>query len=258
MGNKDFYSSKSYREKQSLLTKLNWEKGIFNSKIKNVERVCKRPECKKIFTIKPSDPKKYCSSRCAALINNTGRILSPITKTKISKSLTGRSYPERQGITFIDIICNNPVCGKFFKSQPWQHAKYCSNKCAIAVIGGKTTSPKAARAKAGIRHDIDSKIYFYSRWEANYARILNLKKVRWIHQPRRFKLISQYYTPDFYLPETKTYIEIKNFLAPYSQKRDEDFRKLYPKEKLILILKEDYKKLEQKYASLIKEWEFSK
>ncbi len=126
------------------------------------------------------------------------------------------------------------------------------------VTGSQPTSPRAARAKAGIRPDIDPDIYFYSRWEANYARILNLKKIKWIHQPKRFKLKSQYYTPDFYLLKTKTYVEIKNFLAPYSQKRDQEFRELYPQEKLLLVLKDNYKKLERKYAPLIKEWEFSK
>ena len=128
----------------------------------------------------------------------------------------------------------------------------------MAVIGGKTTSPRAARAKAGIRHDIDQQIYFYSRWEANYARVLNLQKIKWIHQPKRFRLKSQYYTPDFYLPKTNTYIEIKNFLAPYSLKRDQEFREIYPEEKLLLILKDEYKELEKKYAPLIKEWEFSR
>ena len=258
MGSKDFYSSKSYKEKQSLLTKLNWEKGVFNFTIKNEKRVCIRQGCGKEFTVKPSDPKLYCSRRCSALVNNVGRILSPVTKAKISKTLTGRTYPERQGITYVDIICNNTGCGKIFKKQPWERAKYCSNKCAMAVIGGQPTSPRAARAKAGIRPDIDPHIYFYSRWEANYARILNLEKIKWIHQPKRFKLESQHYTPDFYLPKTNTYVEIKNFLAEYSKNRDLGFRKLYPQEKLILILKEDYKKLEQNYAPRIKEWEFSR
>ena len=240
-----------------MLTKLNWKKGVFNFTIKNEKRVCIRKGCVKEFIVKPSDPKLYCSRRCSALVNNAGRILSSITKAKISKTLTGRTYPERQGITYVDVVCNNADCEKVFKKQPWERAKYCSNKCAMLIIGGQPTSPRAARAKAGIRPDIDQKIYFYSRWEANYARILNLEKIKWIHQPKRFKLEYQFYTPDFYLPKTNTYVEIKNFLAPYSKKRDEDFRRLYPKEKLILILKDDYKKLETKYAPIIKGWEFN-
>jgi hypothetical protein len=42
-----------------------------------------------------------------------------------------------------------------------EETKFCSNKCAMAVIGGKPTSPKAARGKAGIRKDVSNEIYFY-------------------------------------------------------------------------------------------------
>ena len=243
-----------------MLTKLNWEKGIFNFTIKNEKRICIRHDCGKEFVVKPSDPKLYCSRRCFALVNNIGRVLSDVVKAKISRALTGRKAPRQSKKIPVYRICLN--CGREFLVRYWRPAsrpvKYCGNKCAMAVIGGQPTSPRAARAKAGIRLDIDPSTYFYSRWEANYARILNLNKIKWIHQPKRFRLESQYYTPDFYLPKTNTYIEIKNFLAEYSRKRDEQFRKLYPEEKLILILKDDYKKLENKYAPMIKEWEFSK
>jgi hypothetical protein len=127
----------------------------------------------------------------------------------------------------------------------------------MRVVGGRPTSPKAARGKAGIRSDIDSETYFFSRWEANYARILNLLGTDWIHQPKVFQLRSQNYTPDFYLPKRDSYVEIKNFLSDYSRKRDREFRELYPDTKLILILKSDYLKLQNKYSPSIKEWEFS-
>jgi hypothetical protein len=35
------------------------------------KRVCIRPECLAEFEVKPSDPKKYCSSSCAAKVTNT-------------------------------------------------------------------------------------------------------------------------------------------------------------------------------------------
>lgn len=258
MSIKDFYSLASYREKQRKITKLNWSEGKFNFLYKKIDRICKRHGCGKMFTTIPSDPKKYCSQSCSAKTNNTGRTLSLKTRKKISLAITGMTYPSRGGPTMKIFICGNPDCKKAFSAEAWRHVKYCSNKCAMFIIGGRPTSPRAARAKAGIRQDIDPKIYFFSRWEANYARILNFLGSKWIHQPKRFRLKSQYYTPDFYLPEQNTYIEIKNFLADYSKKRDGEFRELYPKEKLILILKSDYQKLEKKYTPFIKEWEFSK
>lgn len=83
-------------------------------------------------------------------------------------------------------------------------------------------------------------------------------KIKWRHQPKTFQLETQKYTPDFYLPQSDTYIEIKNFLSDYSRIRDEQFRKLYPKIKLKMILKKDYLKLQKKYAPHIKKWEYFK
>ncbi len=125
----------------------------------------------------------------------------------------------------------------------------------MEIIGGKPTSPKAARGKAGIRKDISGTIYFYSRWEANIARLFNYSGIEWVHQPKIFDLGSQNYTPDFYLPAYNLYIEVKNFLWEYSRIRDEKFRELFPDTKLILLLKKDYLKLENKYSRYIRNWE---
>ena len=258
MGSKDFYSSKSYREKQGARTKSNWQKGSFNFLIKIVRKTCSRAGCEGGFTVQPSDPKKYCSQRCAAIVGNKGKSKSLETRAKIREALIGRSYPGRQrGITMTEILCQNPDRQKLFMSEPWKHAQYCSNKCAMKVIGGRATSPRAARGKAGTRQDIDSHTYFYSRWEANFARVMNFLNIAWIHQPKSFQLRSQKYTPDFYLPATDTYIEIKNFLSDYARNRDMQFRLLYPHVTLILILKEDYLALQKKYASNILGWEYN-
>lgn len=257
MEKSSFYSDKSYRAKQSKLTKANWQKGKFDFLRKKIVRICNYTGCKKPFSTIPSNPQKYCSKSCSVTANNFGRILSVKTKKKISLALIGMKYPNRPKLPRRLIICANPECQKSFKIDPWLHTKYCSNKCAMRVVGGQPTSAKAARGKSGVRPDIDSEVYFYSRWEANYARILNLLGTKWIHQPKTFNLKNQKYTPDFYLPKEKVYIEIKNFLSDYSKKRDEEFRELYPNLKLIMVLKDDYLELQAKYSVLIKEWEFS-
>lgn len=192
-------------------------------------------------------------------MNNAKRgPMSAEQKIKISRALSGRNNPHTGIIKIprVKIICANPKCKKIFLIERWMKRKFCSNKCAMAVIGGKPTSPKASRGKAGIRKDISKTIYFYSRWEANYARLLNYLGIKWEYEPKTFDLGSQNYTPDFYLPNSDTYIEIKNFLWKYSKIRDRKFRKLYPNIKLKLILKKDYLKLENKYSHLIKNWEY--
>ncbi len=89
------------------------------------------------------------------------------------------------------------------------------------------------------------------------ARLFNLLQIKWIFQPQSFDLGGQRYTPDFYLPEFDLLIEVKNFLSEYSRNRDERFRRIYPDKKLILLLKNDYLKLQGQFAKYITEWEYS-
>jgi len=255
-----FYQSTFYKEKQGAKTKENWQKGIFDFLYKYEKRVCVRGECKKIFETIPSDKKIYCSRSCAAHVNNIQRgPQSTKTKLKIACSLKGRRNPFKgiQKKPRIKTTCQNPHCGKVFLSIAYASRKFCSVDCSIHVIGGQVTSPRAARGKAGIREDIDPTIYFYSRWEANMARLFTLLNIEWTYQPKTFDLKTQNYTPDFYLPNHDTYIEVKNFLWKYSAMRDKKFRALYPQINLVLILKKDYQDIAQTYAHLIKNWEYS-
>lgn len=64
------------------------------------------------------------------------------------------------------------------------------------------------------------------------------------------------YTPDFYLPETDTFVEVKNFLGEYSRIRDTKFRAAYPDISLHIILKDEYLSLEAQYAKRIPGWEY--
>lgn len=255
---KNFYTSEEYKKKQSVLTKRNWRRGFFNFLVKRKKRVCSREECRKSFEVAPHDPKIYCSSRCAATINNKNRILPEEVRKKISRSLLGTQSPFKGVIKVprIKTKCQNLICGKSFVFERWKNRKFCSAQCAMEVIGGQPTSPRAARAKAGIRNDISNSIYFYSRWEANIARLLNLFHIKWIHQPQTFNLQTQKYTPDFYLPEYDLYLEVKNFLGSYSKERDEKFRRIYSDIHLVLLLKEEYLEPEVKYSKFIPEWEY--
>ncbi len=256
---KSFYNSQKYKEKQSKIAKKNWEKGLVNFQCKKEKRKCKRKGCKFFFETVPSNPKIYCSKSCAAIVNNRKRGSMPLRqREKISKALKGSKSPIKGKIKIArdKVVCANSKCKKIFLTERWQKRKYCSNKCHMVVMGKKPTSPKAARGKAGIRKDISNEIYFYSRWEANYARLLDYLSIDWEHQPKTFDLKTQNYTPDFYLISSDTYVEIKNFLSEYSRIRDKKFRKLYPDIKLILILKKEYLNLEERYSSFIKNWEY--
>ncbi len=108
----------------------------------------------------------------------------------------------------------------------------------MKIIGSRPTSPKASKGKNGVRYDISPTINFYSRWEANIARLFTFLNVRWEYAPKSFDIGGQMYTPDFYLPEENKYVEVKNFWWSYSKIRDEKFRSRYPAITLDVILKE--------------------
>lgn len=257
----NFYDSTDYKKGQSQVAKIAWQNGSYNHLLAKTEkRKCQRGSCNKSFEVKSYDPKQFCSQTCSAIYNNG--IRGPVsleTKLKIAESIkrSPYHYTAKGKILVPRLIKNCLNCKNEFKTPRWQNHKYCCVACSINDIGHRPTSPRAARAKSGIRPDIDPDIYFFSRWEANFARILNLLKIKWKFQPRTFDLKFQKYTPDFYLPDHNNYVEIKNFLSDYSLKRDEGFRRSYPKEKLTLILKEDYLKLQEQFSPHIENWEFS-
>ena len=120
---KDWYSygEEVYRQKQSMLTKLSWQRGDHDFLIKRVTRICARKECTNTFKTIPSDPKKHCSQSCSAIVNNTGRLLSEETKSKISIKLGGNGYVKRNEFC----LCCNIILKERHK------IKYCSLKCMV-------------------------------------------------------------------------------------------------------------------------------
>ena len=253
-----FYSSQAYRLKQSARTQENWRIGKFDFLRRRMYRGCARRECKRSFSVAPHDPKKYCCQSCSAMVNNSARKWPKEVKQKISQALTGRVSPYR-GICKVprsETVCSNPMCRKVFQHERYRVRKYCSNRCLMSVVGGRPTSPKDSRGKAGVRKDISPATYFYSRWEANIARLYTYLNVTWIYTPTAFDIGGQMYTPDFYLPKKDCYVEVKNFWWSYSKERDEKFRKCYPNIRLDVILKEKYLKLEKKYSRHIPNWEY--
>lgn len=256
--NRSFYGSSEYRKKQAEITRRNVARGLYAHLKKREHRICARPDCEDSFEVIPASPKRYCSRRCAAKVNNSGRTLSLETKNKIAKAATGKKSPFK-GLILVERLtgrCENPACNAVFTYEQYKKRKYCSKHCAIVVNGSKPTSPKASRGKAGIRSDISNAIYFYSRWEANMARLYTFSGVVWEYAPKTFDIGGQTYTPDFYLPESDTYVEVKNFWGTYSRIRDTKFRKAFPSIHLKVLLKDEYVQLEKRYAKFIPTWEY--
>lgn len=140
----------------------------------------------------------------------------------------------------------------------------------------KITNPHS-KAVSGRRQDLEN-IFFRSKAEANYARYLNFMSIRWQYEPRVFDFekirrgcVS--YKPDFYLPETDRWIEVKGWFDKKSITRLNRFKRYYPDEfkKLVLVLQsrkamwtaarlglpyEDYRRIAQQVSGFVKHWEF--
>lgn len=78
-----------------------------------------------------------------------------------------------------------------------------------------------------------------SSWEVAYARYLNRNYLKWLYESRTFDLGDMTYIPDFYLPKTNEYIEIKGYWRGNAKKKFNLFKKLYPNIKISLLQKKE-------------------
>lgn len=79
-----------------------------------------------------------------------------------------------------------------------------------------------------------------SRWEVAYARYLDRQNIDWQYEPRWFVIGTgewngHSYTPDFYLPITDEYIEIKGRMTVENAKKMQRFNEVYPEIKLTIL-----------------------
>ena len=140
-------------------------------------------------------------------------------------------------------IC--PTCGRFFDVFPRSPQKYCDGRCSRLK---RQSEGHQGYSKTGKRPDLNNQ-YFRSRWEANYARYLNLimandkDVVGWEYEVdtfefRRIKRGTRFYTPDFkvhFADGHFEYHEVKGWKHPKGETALKRFTKYFPEHKLIII-----------------------
>jgi hypothetical protein len=82
-----------------------------------------------------------------------------------------------------------------------------------------------------------------SSWEVAYAKYLDKNNIKWLYEPKTFDLGNTTYTPDFYLPETDTYIEIKGRWFKDSKEKFLLFKKKYYSVNITLLTKKELAQL---------------
>lgn len=110
-------------------------------------------------------------------------------------------------------------------------------------------------------------IFFRSRWEANYARILEVLKTNnqindWRYEPKTFLFHKEKecisYLPDFIVTMndgSQIIHEVKGWMDRRSKLKLIRMKRYYPEEKILVINAKKYSSLKKKYIKLIPEWE---
>ncbi len=127
--------------------------------------------------------------------------------------------------------CNVEICNGCIRCAKCNY-KYYSGKNHSRY--GKVPTGKYIKYK---------NIWFRSSWEVKYACYLDSNKVKWLYESKCFDLGSTTYTPDFYLPKTDEYIEIKGLWRPIARKKIKIFKQYYPNIKLYILRKKDLQRL---------------
>ncbi len=122
--------------------------------------------------------------------------------------------------------------------------------------------------KDGWREVGGQRCYFRSKWEANYARYLQLlvergEIARWEHEPETFwfeKIMRgvRSYLPDFRVTNNDgsvVYHEVKGWMDDRSKTKIKRMAKYHPQVTLIVIDSKQYKEITKKIAWAIKGWE---
>lgn len=156
------------------------------------------------------------------------------------------------------------------------HTRTDEQNAAIVLQGMKTRERngtlymprKGTTWKAGWREIGGVKKYYRSRWEANYARYLDLLKQHgeikeWLHEPETFWFEKiqrgcRSYLPDFRIVQKNDsveYHEVKGYMDDRSKTKIKRMAKYHPKVKLIVIEAKSYRAIEKSCKPLIKDWE---
>jgi hypoxanthine phosphoribosyltransferase len=93
---------------------------------------------------------------------------------------------------------------------------------------------------------------FAHRSERRFARILDFYRLRWEYEPHTFPLLDgESFTPDFWLPELDTYVELttlRQSLVTRKNRKVRRFRQLHPDKRIRVLYRRDIEALTTKYV----------
>jgi predicted nucleic acid-binding Zn ribbon protein len=149
---------------------------------------------------------KFCSHRCAAIVNNARRLVSGHQKIKTAITLKKN---KRQYIKIpYTKISQCVVCNKWFPGTRKTCSDFCYSTKNSSNGGYKENSTRVNRT-------FYKGYWMHSGSELLFAKILDSANIKWIKNTDKFYQfqypngkIGKYY-PDFFLPEIQQWVEIK-------------------------------------------------
>jgi len=101
-------------------------------------------------------------------------------------------------------------------------------------------------------------VVFANSSEEEFAKVLDFYRIPWRYEPETFPVewwpdgrVKSSFSPDFYLPELDTYLELttmKQSLVTKKNRKVRLFREHYPDRKLLIFYGRDFRKLAQKFG----------
>ncbi len=147
------------------------------------------------------------------------------------------------------------------------HRQALSDRTTAMVAAGSMRGGGFSRGTVGRRADLDG-LFVRSRWEANYARYLNLlidqrKILLWLYEPMTFVFDqitrgTRAYTPDFRVtfPDGRIeWHEVKGWMDTKSRTRLDRMARYFPNERVIVLDEAWFKSASKTIAPLIPNWE---
>lgn len=135
------------------------------------------------------------------------------------------------------------------KRKSWEHrigtkhtevTKTKMSKTAVDQIVAGTRKSHSHGNRSWCMSPNQERIHVRSSYERDYADYLFANDIDFYYEPRIFSLSNgRSYVPDFYLPATDEYIEIKGYLEDGQSEKYELFQKEYPDIKWSMKRKED-------------------
>ncbi len=217
------------------------------------------------LTVETDERVRKCGEKISLTLK--GRPESEETKIKISQTLKGRKFSDKTKQKMSYHAKNFPSKKQLkqrekFGSGIYQMGKTPWNKGKPFLQGkenphfGKPNEYYKGHGRSK-RKDLNN-MFFKSKWEANFARVLNYWKIPWEYEKTRFNLGDCTYCPDFKIfdPEVPPYfVEVIGFFDDIHKKKLKLFQEKYPNEQIQIIHKIEYEDLKHKFSNIIESWE---